>query len=311
MQNNSRWCHLNNMEKRLLLIINPISGIIQDKTETVAQIREILEEHQFQLRIWETTGKEDQKKIRELIVEDRYDAVLVGGGDGTVKMVAEIIVDLGQRIGIIPLGSANGLATSLAIANLDEAIEAVMHGGEIKMDAIRINGELMLHLSDFGFNASLIKKFEDGGERGMMSYFKSSLAQLFDIQPYRFEINMDNKTENISAKMLVIANGNRYGTGALINPGGKMDDGVFEIIALDPAGFEDIIKISIALFRGNLNEMETVRIWSTSKATVRNLDEADFQIDGELLGKVEEVTIEVSDTPIRFYTGKNYALDTT
>src|SRR5690554_5161942 len=298
------------MDKRLLLIINPISGSIQDKTETVAQIREILEEHQFQLRVWETTGEDDQEKIRELILENQYDAVLVGGGDGTVKMVAKVILDLEQRIGIIPLGSANGLATSLAISSLDEAIAAVTEGEEISMDAIRINGELSLHLSDFGFNASLIKKFEDGGERGMMSYFKSSLAQLFDIQPYRFEITLDNKTESISAKMLVIANGNKYGTGALINPMGKMDDGVFEIIALDPAGFEDIIKISIALFRGNLNEMESVRIWNASKATVKNLDKADFQIDGELLGKVEEVTIEVSSTPIRFYTGKNYALNT-
>lgn len=299
------------MDKRLLLIINPISGSIQDKTETVTEIRKILEEYQFQLTIWETTGKDDQEKIRKLILENRYDAVLVGGGDGTVKMVAEVILDLEQRIGIIPLGSANGLATSLAISSLDEAIEAVTEGEEISMDAIRINGELSLHLSDFGFNASLIKKFEDGGERGMMSYFKSSLAQLFDIQPYRFEITLDNKTESISAKMLVIANGNKYGTGALINPVGKMDDGVFEIIALDPAGFEDIIKISIALFKGNLNEMESVRIWNASKATVRNLDKADFQIDGELLGKVEEVTIEVSNTPIRFYTGKNYALDAT
>ena len=297
------------MDKQLLLIINPISGSIQDKTETVAQIREILEMHQFQLRIWETSGTDDQQKIRKLITENQYDAILVGGGDGTVKMVAEVILELEQRIGIIPLGSANGLATSLAISSLDEAIEAVTEGEEIKMDAIRINGELSLHLSDFGFNASLIKKFEDGGERGMMSYFKSSLAQLFDIQPYRFEITFGDKTECISAKMLVIANGNKYGTGALINPMGKMDDGVFEIIALDPAGFEDILKISIALFRGNLNEMESVRIWNASKATVRNLDKADFQIDGELLGKVEEVSIEVSKTPIRFYTGKNYALD--
>src|SRR5690554_2294877 len=294
------------MDKQLLLIINPISGSIQDKTETVAQIREILEMHQFQLRIWETSGTDDQQKIRKLITENQYDAILVGGGDGTVKMVAEVILELEQRIGIIPLGSANGLATSLGISSLDEAIEAVTEGEEINMDAIMINGELSLHLSDFGFNASLIKKFEDGGERGMLSYFKSSLAQLFDIQPYRFEITIDGKTELINAKMLVIANGNKYGTGALINPTGKIDDGLFEIIAVDPAGFEDIVKISIAMFRGNLNEMESVRIWQASKAVIKNLDKADFQIDGELLGKVEKVTVEVMANPIRFYKGINY-----
>src|SRR5690606_25039709 len=164
-------------------------------------------------------------------------------------------------------------------------------------------------LSDFGFNASLIKKFDDGGERGMLSYFKSSLAQLFDIQPYRFEISLEDKVETIDAKMLVIANGNKYGTGALINPWGVIDDGIFEIIALDPKGFEDIVKISIALFRGNLNEMESVRVWHASKAEIKNLDGADFQMDGELLGKLEKVFVEVAEKPIRFYIGQNYGVN--
>ena len=295
-----------NMKKKFLLIINPISGRIQDKAEMVGQLRETLAKHDCDLKVWETTGNKDKKKIQTLIENEPIDAVLVGGGDGTVKMVAEVILGLDQTVGIIPLGSANGLATSLEIGGLEEAIAAVINGEEIKMDAIWINGELSLHLSDFGFNASLIKKFEDGGERGMLSYFKSSLAQLFDLQPFRFEILMGDKTEKIEAKMVVIANGNKYGTGALINPVGKMDDGVFEIIALNPVGFEDMVKVSSALFRGNIHEMESVKIWAASKAEIRNLDRADFQIDGELLGKIDKATIEVADRPIRFYKGKNY-----
>src|SRR5690554_5255572 len=294
------------MNKKLLLIINPISGSIQDKTETVAQIQEALHGYNFQLEVWETTGEDDQEKIRLMIKEKPVEAVLVGGGDGTIKMVAEAIMDSNQRIGIIPLGSANGLATSLEISGLEDAVGAVANGDEIKMDAIMINGELSLHLSDFGFNASLIKKFEDGGERGMLSYFKSSVAQLFDVQPYRFEIEIGGKVEQIEAKMLVIANGNKYGTGALINPLGKINDGFFEIISLNPTGIENWVKISIALFRGNLNEMESVRIWKASKAEITNLDGADFQIDGELFGKIGRVIVEVYDKPIRFFTGKDY-----
>src|SRR5690606_19554576 len=255
-----------------------------------------------QLTVWETTGEDDQSKIRKLVQEGQFDAILIGGGDGTIKMVVESVLDSNHTVGIIPLGSANGLATSLGIGNLEAAIEAVINSREIKMDAIKINGELSLHLSDFGFNASLIKKFEDGGERGMLSYFKSSVAQLFEVKTYRFEVSVDDKVEQNEAKMLVNANGNKYVTGALINPVGRMNDGLFEIIALDPAGIEDLVMISIALFRGNLNEMGAVRIWQASKAEIRNLDGADFQIDGELLGKVEGVRVEVLDKPIRFYT---------
>jgi len=292
------------MNRDLLLVINPVSGTIDDKSETVALIKEKLEDQDIQLRVWETSGDDDQAKIRRLVQEGQFDAILIGGGDGTIKMVVEAVLDSDHTVGIIPLGSANGLATSLGISNLEAAIEAVINSKEITMDAVKINGELSLHLSDFGFNASLIKKFEDGGERGMLSYFKSSVAQLFDVQPYRFELLVDDKVEQIEAKMLVIANGNKYGTGALINPVGRMNDGLFEIIALDPVGLDDLVRISIALFRGNLNEMESVRIWQASKAEIRNLDGADFQIDGELLGKVEGVRVEVLDKPIRFYTGE-------
>src|SRR5690606_22309809 len=119
-----------------------------------------------------------------------------------------------------------------------------------------------------------------------------------------------DQAEIIESKMLVIANGNKYGTGAIINPLGEINDGIFEIIALDPKGFEDIVKISIALFRGNLNEIESVRIWNASQAEIKNLDGADFQMDGELLGKVEKIKIEVADRPIRFYKGKKYVINT-
>src|SRR5690606_13293654 len=114
----------------------------------------------------------------------------------------------------------------------------------------------------------------------------------------------DGKVEQIEAKMLVIANGNKYGTGAVIKPAGRMNEGLFEIIAFDPVGLDDLVRLTIALFRGNLDEMESVRIWQACKAEIRNLDGADFQIDGELLGKVEGVRVEVLDKPIRFYTGE-------
>src|SRR5690606_41307289 len=103
-----------------------------------------------QLTVWETTGEDDQSKIRKLVQEGQFDAILIGGGDGTIKMVVESVLDSNHTVGIIPLGSANGLATSLGIGNLEAAIEAVINSREIKMDAIKINGELSLHLSDFG-----------------------------------------------------------------------------------------------------------------------------------------------------------------
>ena len=291
------------MKKTFLAIINPVSGSIEDKTEIVSQIRQSMDEEGYELKVWETTGEKDLEKIKAIFEEERVDGVLVGGGDGTIKMVVEAILEYDRRIGIIPLGSANGLAASLGIVDVEGAIQAIIAGEEVEMDVLRINDELSLHISDFGFNANLIKRFEDGDERGMMAYAKSTFSQLFDVKPYSFEIDIEGKTERVAAKMLAIANGNKYGTGAVLNPVGKIRDGLFEIVAINPEKVEDFVKVSLALFWGNVDELETVRIWSTNQAVIRNLDGADFQIDGELLGKVKEVRVEVDSSPIRFYKG--------
>src|SRR5690554_4478949 len=119
------------MNKKLLLVINPVSGTIDDKRETVALIKERIEAQEIELKIWETTGEDDQSKIRKLVQEEQFDAILIGGGDGTIKMVVEAVLDANHALGIIPLGSANGLATSLGIPNMEDAIEAILNKKEI------------------------------------------------------------------------------------------------------------------------------------------------------------------------------------
>ncbi len=164
-----------------------------------------------------------------------------------------------------------------------------------------INGHIGLHLSDFGFNAGMVKKFDEEDKRGMITYFKSTLKQFFEMKPYRFEIETLDKTLVIESKMLVIANGDKYGTGALINPTGKMDDGFIEIIAVNPSGFEEIAGMSVDMFKGKLDQSEHVTIWKVKEAKIRNLDHADFQIDGEVVPNTTEIKVTCKANQIRFF----------
>jgi len=68
------------------------------------------------------------------------------------------------------------------------------------------------------------------------------------------------------AKMLVIANGDRYGTGAIINPEGKIDDGVFEIIALNPEGLSEMVALSVDFFRGTIHQSPFVKNLESKKS---------------------------------------------
>ncbi len=290
------------MKKKILYILNPVSGRGIDRNTIFESLRDIT--GGSQLEVFETKGKNETDRIREKIQKGNPDEILIGGGDGTIRMVASALQNSDIPLGIIPIGSANGLAKCLGINDIDDALRAVKSGETRKLDVLKIDGELCLHLSDFGFNAGLIKKFEEEEtERGMMAYFRSSLRQFQEMKPYTFGININGKKESkVEAKMLVIANGDRYGTGAIINPASKIDDGKFEIIALNPDGIDEMVEISMAMFTGTLDETENVTIYSAEKANIINYDDADFQVDGEIIDAQKEIDVICEKQKFRFLT---------
>jgi diacylglycerol kinase family enzyme len=121
------------------------------------------------------------------------------------------------------------------------------------------------------------------------------------MKPYRFKITADGKTLTVEAKMLVIANGDKYGTGAFINPTSKIDDGWMEIIAVNPSGFDEIASLSIDMFKGVVDESEYVHIWKVKEADIMNLDKADFQIDGEVIPNTSEIRVICKANKFNFF----------
>lgn len=291
------------MKENILYILNPVSGSGVDRNSILRSLERMA--GSSLLEVLETKGKNDSERIKDKIQTDKPDQIWIGGGDGTIRMVASALQNYDIPIAIIPIGSANGLAKCLDINDTEDALSAIKSGKTQKLDVLKINSEICLHLSDFGFNAGLIKKFEEEeSERGMMAYFRSSLRQFQEIKPYTFVINIGGKESKVEARMLIIANGDRYGTGAIINPAGKIDDGKFEIIALNPDGIDEMTEISIALFTGTLDESENVKMWSCNKATINNDDGADFQIDGEVMSETEKIEVTCEANKYRFFSLK-------
>jgi diacylglycerol kinase family enzyme len=153
--------------------------------------------------------------------------------DGTVKLVAQCLQQTNIPLGILPAGSANGMAKELEIPeNADKALEIVINGAIKKIHLIKINDQLCIHLSDIGFNAFIVKKFDTGKSRGMWGYIKASLKVLWNKPMMLVEIHTDKTFVKRNAAMVVVANATKYGTGALINPHGKLDDNVFEVVVI-------------------------------------------------------------------------------
>jgi diacylglycerol kinase family enzyme len=211
---------------KILFIINPISG---GKTkvnykETIQQYFEMLPHN---IHLFELTGKNDSDAINKQINKIKPDRVVAVGGDGTVTLVAKQILGTPLPMGILPAGSANGMAKELNISTtISEALDIVVSGTIKCSDVIEINNQICLHLSDIGLNAQLIKYFDEGDIRGMLGYARLVFKVLWRKQNMQVVIQSKDKEIKRDAFMVVLANASKYGTGAVINPQGDLYDGL-------------------------------------------------------------------------------------
>ena len=277
--------------KKYILVLNPISGDI-DKTEILVKTLAFAEEYQVEIIVYETSGKDDKTAIRDLYQEHQPERILIAGGDGTIKIVGEALEKEDVIFGILPAGSANGLSVDLNLpTSLEDNLTVAFHNHFMEMDMISINGKKSLHLSDLGLNAQLVKNYESGSTRGKMGYALQIITTLTELEePFAALIQANNETIECVARMIVIANSQKYGTGVTINPEGKMNDGKFELIILknlDLLVFGKIITGNIPV------NSEDVEIISTDKATIITKNPVSFQIDGEYIGEESHLDIVI------------------
>ncbi|WP_372950362.1 diacylglycerol/lipid kinase family protein [Mariniphaga sp.] len=296
----------NSSKKRILFVINPKSGRgqRQDIDEVVSRFSE---EFKFDFQFYRTTGEGDKEKIRQHIKEYQPDTVMAVGGDGTVNMVAGELIGHDIKLGIIPAGSANGLAYNLEIPeNLEAALKKNLSGKVQSIDVIRINKKYYcLHLGDIGLNARIVKRFEKEGSKGMLGYGKQLFKELFEGKTYfSFYIKLpEHRRKKMKAEMLVIANAKSFGTGAIINPTGKLNDGKFEIVIIRPYPWWFIFTFIYSAFSGNLHKMNYIKIYSASEAIITLPKVQEFQIDGEIIPETKEINVEILHNSLKLACG--------
>ena len=284
-------------KKNALLVVNPISGGI-DKAEIIDFLEKQVEREQPELSIYYTSGKNDEQQLQGIIHEMQPERVLVIGGDGTIKLLAGVLKETSIPIGLFPAGSANGLAENLDLPlDLKELAEVAMGNNFLELDCIEVNEEVCLHISDIGLNAELVKNYEEGKIRGKLGYFLQSIPALIKSDfPFHFSITIEGEVHYREGFLLAIANAQKYGTGATINPIGKLDDGRFEILVFKKFDIPQILKT----FREEVELSEDfLEIFPAREAIIECEKELPFQIDGEYLGQVKKVVARISPMKVR------------
>lgn len=275
----------------ILFVINPASGSKKriDWKPIIDNYFKLLSHH---THFYEMTGKDDLSILKNKIKKIKPDRVIAVGGDGTISLVGKILTNTKIPMGILPAGSANGMATELNISNKpEEALKTIVSDNLKCCDAICFNkDDVCFHLSDLGINAQIIKYFDESKIRGMWNYFRMLGKALVNKKLMRASIQLDDQTINTTAYMIVIANASKYGTGAVINPGSRVGDGKFEVVVVKQVAFSEFVKL---FWTYKPFDPKKVEIFESTKAKIILRKPTHFQVDGEYKGRVIEIKAEI------------------
>jgi len=208
-------------------ILNPRAGVAAQRTrEAVERGRPSWKDYAVYL----TREAGHATALAREAVTAGADLVLAIGGDGTANEVAQGLLGSPAALGIVPVGSGNGLARALRIPLRPEpALAALESGARRRMDVGFLNGRLFLNVAGVGFDAVVGHAFHErgkrGGRRGFLGYVRLCLLELRTYRSPRLAIEVAPERLDLAAFVVTFANGPQYGSGAVINPGGKLDDG--------------------------------------------------------------------------------------
>lgn len=282
------------LSPKILFIINPFAGS-NSRSDLLSALPAVVAEFSLDSKLYVMTGANDFNAIQHEIKLWNPDLLVAVGGDGTCNLVAQLSLRHKTTMGIIPFGSANGMATELNIPKeLKAAILNLINGKTKNIDVLLVNDtDIAMHLSDVGLNAKIIKRFHLENKRGLWRYVIHFFTEIFLLQFYRFVISCDGRSFSRKAISITFANASKYGTGAVINPKGLLDDGKFELCIIKPFPWYYIVPLTIKFFRGSLRSSKYVEIISCSEATISCKRKLILQVDGEIKKKVNKVSVKI------------------
>jgi diacylglycerol kinase family enzyme len=285
---------MNNKPKKLLFVVNPIAGG-KDKQEFIDNLPSAMAEYGCNCEWIYTNGKDDETSLAEAIKKHQPYIVVAVGGDGTCNLVAHAIAGTDLILGIIPMGSANGMATELEIPiDPTKALALLPSGNHKEIDVLVLNKKYKsIHLSDIGINAKLVHAFEKAPGRGLKTYARMLFKQMLNWKQYKIELSYDSIRVKRKVISLTFANARKFGTGAIINPDGKLNDGKFELCMLRAFPWYFLFDLTVRFFKGTIERSPFIEIISCEHAVIRSKKPLLLQVDGEVIGKFNEIEVDV------------------
>ena len=296
---------------KVTFIINPISGT-HGKEELPSLIEQTLNKERFEYQIIFTEYAGHAAEIASKCAQQGIDICVAVGGDGTINEVARSLVHTQTALGIIPCGSGNGLARHLCLPlNAKQAIEVINEAHIESFDYGIINDQPFFCTCGMGFDAFISLKFAEAGKRGPLTYVENVLNEGLRYQPETYIVEDETGTHKHKAFLIACANAAQYGNNAYIAPGASMQDGLMDVVIMEPFNALDAPSIAYDMFSKTLAQNSKIKTFRAKKIHIHRSKPGAIHFDGDPVMTNADVDIEIKPLGIKAVVNSEKIEDTT
>jgi len=276
-------------------IVNPIAG--KGKTViTHSFLSNYFEDAYYSLCVKETTHKGHAIQLTKESITEGADVIVACGGDGTINEVSSELVNSSIALGIIPIGSGNGLASNLKISkDVIKALITIRSQNSIKIDVGKVNDTYFFSNTGFGFDATVIKNYEASERRTLSCYINASLKSFREIHKQEsIEITIDDNIIVANPFLIFISNSNVMGYNISLTPKASLQDGLLDVVIVPRLPKWKMLIFGFLMLLKKPELLKEVHSFQTKKIKLsrKGGDHFQSQIDGGLL-KIKDFSVSI------------------
>ena len=267
------------------IAINPQSG--RGKGSVVGQeVVEYFSKRQIRYQTFSGASADELKRdLESFLNANDCQGVISVGGDGLAHLVLQLVVPRKIAFAPMPAGTGNDIVRTLgwSLDDITSYLDRVTQEAPQPIDLGNVDSEWFAAILSTGFDSVVNERANSlSWPKGPQRYNVAIAMELPRFQPLRYEIELDTEKISTEAMLIAIGNGRSYGGGMYVCPQAQLNDGLFDVMILEPVSKVEFLKVFPKVYSGSHISHPKVKMMRSSK--VKLTAKAIAYADGERIG---------------------------
>lgn len=281
---------------RYPLIFNP-----KAKSQRGERTLRFLMDHANRFALYATNHGEEARELARKFASEGEPVVVAAGGDGTLNAVVKGLAGSATALGVIPAGTMNVFARELGIPfdHLPKAFDVIERGHVREIDLFEANRAPFIQMAGVGFDAMVIEEttWESKKVLGPLAYLLAAVKVLGEKPPKMEVVCKDGRREECVA--VLAGNGSLYGGQFKLFRAADNQDSKLDVLVFKEAGYKLVMDSFKGLALGGVDLASSTSYFQADEFIVRANREVPVEVDGELLGRFDEVKFTAASRKLR------------